>query len=340
MSVSLKLPNLDTGLRSINEKILNWGLSNEKCLNVVTPPYTSSDIFIGVILSFVKKNKKVLYITNEDDTDVDVIQKIKNTSKFRQYTYLRESSDFENSLLVIAKHERLHRINIEFDLIIYNDVRRLSYYTTREISEAVRTLASKETKLIVCSINKTFNNGREITIPVRANGYPLAEPKFISTRIDISKDIPSVVYEYLQWCLKINKQKVVIYVPDSQRIAMVYDYLSFYIKELEEKIFRYDICEKNKKNLSSFKKIKKAVLVTNDFYSDIGNCNIMVFFAEDNIFDYKKLVYLSGKVGKDEINSLGEAIFLANCETQDMEEAKDITRNFNKEAWEMNLLRI
>ena len=66
----------------------------------------------------------------------------------------------------------------------------------------------------------------------------------------------------------------------------------------------------------------------------------MVYFANDPEFNYKKLIYFCGSVGRGEKDWKGEVIFLSNEETEDMEKAKNITRNFNKEAWEMGLLKI
>jgi late competence protein required for DNA uptake (superfamily II DNA/RNA helicase) len=68
----------------------------------------------------------------------------------------------------------------------------------------------------------------------------------------------------------------------------------------------------------------------------VENTNIMVFFADNNCFNYKKLIYISGKVGRKEKNNLGEVIFLAKEENLDIEKSKNIIRNFNKEAWEKN----
>ena len=68
--------------------------------------------------------------------------------------------------------------------------------------------------------------------------------------------------------------------------------------------------------------------------------NVIVYFADDDNFSHKQLLCLSSKVGRYENEHKGEAIFLANAETEQMDEAKNIARKFNEKAWERGLLNI
>lgn len=335
----LKHSKLNLEKESVSEQILAWSFSREKYLNITSPPYNSTEIFANIILNFVYRNKRVLYITNENSVHVEITEKIKKMSKFRRYTYLKENSNHEDSLLIIAKHEMLNKLNCEFDLVIYDDIRSFSTYTKYEIIEAMTSKAKDSAKIIAYSIEKIFENKKEIILPVRDNNYPIIEPKFIGTRVDINKDIPYVVYEYIEWSLK-TKQKVIIYVPNEGKVKRVYEYLSLYCNKLDGNIMFFIKNKSDEKTIDNFIKIKQGIMITNNFYLDVKNSNVMVFFADDKLFNYKKLVYLCGKVGRSEKSRKGEVIFLGNCETEDMDKAKNITRHFNKEAWEMNLLKI
>lgn len=335
----LKHSNLKREKESISDQILAWSSSREKYLNVTSPPYNSSEIFINIILNFVYRNKRVLYITNENSIYVEITEKIKKMSKFRRYTYLKEKSNFQDALLLIAKHEMLNKLNYKFDLVIYDDIKSFSSRTKYEIIEAMTSKAKDSAKIIAYSIEKTFENKKEIILPVRDNSYPIIEPKFIGTRVDISKDIPYVVYEYIEWYLK-TKQKVIIYVPQEIKVKNVYGYLSLYFSKLDRNVMFFIKNKNDKKILENFIKVKQGIMITDDFYFDVNNVNVMVFFANDQLFNYKKLVYLCGKAGRSGKNRRGEVIFLGNCETEAIDKAKNITRHFNKEAWEMNLLKV
>ncbi len=326
----------------ILKQIVDWSLGKEKFLNIVSPPYNVSHTFIEIILRFTSVGKRVLYITNEDVGEADIINEIKKRSSFRKYMYFKENSTCGNALLIIARHEMLNKFNEQFDLVIYNDIKNFSLYRKEEIAQASMMKSKSNGKIISYSIEKIFDNSREILLPVRENNYPIIEPKFISTRIDINKDIPYVIYEYLEWSINSNN-RVIVYVPDEEKVVNVYKYLSKYCSKFSENTI-YFIKDNNNKNiLYKFMNIKSGIVITNhfnDIYFDLNNINVMVFFADDKYFDYKKLVYLCGKVGRNERALRGEVIFLGNYETEDIDKSKNITRYFNKEAWEMNLLRL
>lgn len=325
----------------IFKQIVDWSLGREEFLNIISPPYNLSHTFIEVILKFTSMNKKVLYITNEEAGEAHIINIIKKKSSFRKYVYFKENSDLKDALLVVARHDMLEMFEEQFDLVIYDDIKSFSLYTKEEIAEASMKKSKRHGKIISYSIEKVFTNSREILIPVRENNYPMIEPKFISTRIDINKDIPYVIYEYLEWSINSNN-KVIVYVPDEERVVNVYKYLAKYCSKFSEGTL-YFIKNKNDKNiLYKFINMKKGIVITNHFNDidiDSSNVIVMVFFADDKYFDYKKLVYLCGKVGRNEKSLKGEVIFLGNYETEDIDKSKSITRYFNKEAWEMNLLR-
>jgi late competence protein required for DNA uptake (superfamily II DNA/RNA helicase) len=326
----------------ILKQIVAWSLGKEKFLNIISPPYNLSNTFIEIILGLVSLDKRVLYITNEGVGEANIINEIKKKSSFRKYVYFKENSDCGDALLVIAKHKMLNKFKEQFDLVIYDDIKSFSLYTKEEIAEASIMKSKINGKVISYSIEKIFNNSREIILPVRENNYPMIEPKFISTRIDINKDIPYVIYEYLEWSIN-SDNRVIVYVPDEERVVNVYKYLSKYCSKFSESTL-YFIKNKNDKNiLYKFINMKSGIVITNHFNDiefDLNNINVMVFFADDKYFDYKKLVYLCGKVGRNERALRGEVIFLGNYETEDIDKSKEITRYFNKEAWEMDLLRL
>lgn len=340
--MSLKSINPRNIRSRISREILEWSLGREKILNITSPPYNLEEIFLETIINSIRSHKKILYVTNEDSNNVQIITYLKKEHNFKRYTYYKGNSQYEDSGVVVSRHDMLNRINTKFDLVIYDDIKSFSYHTKEEIAEAVLSMCKDNGKIIVYSIERIFDNFRELILPVRKNRAPLAEPKLISTRVDINKDIPYVVYEYIEWSMNSNS-KVVVYVPSENKVQRVYKYLSKYCSKFSRETLPYIKNKSERKILYNFVKIKRSIIITdefNDTHFDLKNINVMVFFADDEYFDYKKLVYLCGKVGKSESSHKGEVVFLGNYETEDMDKAKSITRHFNKEAWEMNLLRI
>ncbi|MFU0824846.1 hypothetical protein [Clostridium sp.] len=329
--------------KSVRREIAQWCLGREKTLNIISPPYNLMKIFPYAIINSVNLNKKVLYITNEESSNVHIINDMKKEYGFKKYTYYKENIKYNDSLLVISKHNMLENIKDKFDLVIYDDIKSFSFHSKKEIAEASESMCKKDGKIIGYSVERIFDRAsREIILPIRGNAIPLVEPKFISTRIDINKDIPYVVYEYIEWSINSNR-KVIVYVPDEVKVENVHEYLSKYCSKFSKGTLPFIRNKSEKRILYNFIKMKKAIVVTNHFndvHFDLKDINVMVFFADNKYFDYKKLVYLCGKVGRSENSHNGEVVFLGNYETEDMDKAKSITRRFNKEAWDMNLLKI
>lgn len=339
--LSYRILNLGYIKEKTSEAIYNWGLGKEKILNVILPPYSSSAIFLKTIMSCVLSGKRVLYITGEAEENIELLGLIKRYTEFRDYSYIRNGFIPVNSLLVISNYRTAVKIKDKFDLVIYDDVRSFPEYNNYEIMDLTIKCVNDEGKLICCSIESIFKSQRDIILPVRDNKKPFPEPRYIITRIDIKKDIPFMVYDYLKFSLD-NNRKVIIYVPGEDKVECVYNYLCNFKDSLAKNIMYYIKGRSDEKVLNNFVKVKKAVIVTDDYsdvYSDLRDIDVMVYFTDDERFNYKKLVYFCGKVGKSDPNR-GEVIFLANVESEDMDRAKEITRSFNKEAWEMGLLNI
>lgn len=330
------------GKLDINKEIMNWCKGKEPILNITAPPYSSSLIFLDTIIYFANQGKKVLYITGEEDKDIEIIENIKKTTDFRKYSYLRRNEVILNSNLIITNYEKAMKLKEEFNLIIYDDIRSFSKYSSCEIMEVVFKNYNNNNKVICYSSESVFKNAREIELPVRSNAMPIVEPRIITTRIDITKDMPYVIYEYLSWSMETNR-RVVIYVYDKETVLTLNEYLHKFKNELCSNLIPYIKNYSEKKSLLNFLKLKRSILITNDFDepdSNISDIDVIVYYADDKRFTDKNLVYFCGKVGRGEKTDRGEVIFLGNVITKPMEKTKSITRHFNKEAWEMNLLKI
>jgi Superfamily II DNA/RNA helicase required for DNA uptake (late competence protein) len=324
-------------------EILNWDDSREKVLNLISVPYNSSAIFIEIILKYVFNNKKVLFITNEIEDKIDIIESIKKYTNYRGYVHLRENSNinFSKNSLIVTNYEKAMNLGHQFDLVIYDDLTSLSNYGNYEIMALLTVFNYEGAKIICRSVEPVFQNARCIDIPVKDSKLPFAEPRIITTRIDVNKEIPYVVYEYLNWSIA-SERKVVIYVPDEEKAENVYNYLLNIKENLHNNILFYKNKENNKL-LSNFIKNKRGIIITyhiKDLDLDIIDSDIMVYFADEKVYDYKSLLYICGKVGRNASLGNGEVIFLAKDITSEMETAKNMARTFNKGAWELGLLNL
>jgi late competence protein required for DNA uptake (superfamily II DNA/RNA helicase) len=334
---------IDYEKEKVSMVLLNWIAGKEKILNIVSVPYNSSVIFMEVILRMASEEKKILYITEETEGHVHIIDCIKRFTGFRDYTYVRRvgSKAKTSSRLYITNYSTALKLEDNFELVIYDDTSNFPKYSKYEILELLAAYYRDGSKVICRSVETVFQNARTLDIPIKDCRTPLAEPRIITTRIDVNKDIPYVVYEYLTWSLK-SERKVIIFVPDGDKAENVYRYLLNFKESLHNNIMHFKD-KSDLKQIQNFIRNKKGIIVMdciNELDMDLKDTDIMVYFADDRVFDYKKLIYFCGKVGKNPGGGSGEVIFLAKDSTKDMETAKEMTRSFNKQAWELGLLRV
>lgn len=327
----------------ISESIFNWSYTKDMALNVIAPPFSSPSIFLKIIFKSMESKKRVLYITGEKEDNIQLLKIIKKHTDFRNYSYLRNNMLQSNSLLTVCNYKNAVSLKEKYDLVIYDDINSFPKYNSFEIMDIIIKCAKEAGKIICFSIEGIFKNQREILIPARGNKKPLPEPRYVITRIDLNKEIPFMIYDYLNFSVE-NDRKVVVYLPNNkEKVHNVFSYLCNFKSILSKNIMYYINSESEDKILYNFSRIKKAILVTDD-YKDRGisldDTDVIVYFSDDNFFDYKKLVFFCGKVGRSDKLKASEVIFLANDETYDMDKAKNIIRYFNKESWEMGLLDI
>lgn len=331
-------------LKEVNKEISKWELSGEKFLNIVSLPYNPASFFEKLILKYIENGKKVLYITNEDKEAIKIITEFRKTKGYKGHCYFDKYSREEcfEVPLVITNYKYAIKISRTFDLIIYDDLACYSRYQKLEIIGLLsRCVKDKNTKIIAYSYIGIFNTKNEISIPVYYDGLPIVEPRIMLTRIKSKKEIPFSVYEYLKWSMIMNR-KVVIYIDTEEVLINIYQHLLSLSNELTKDV--YIMRQEDRKNANIFMNKKKSILLCNKFndklQSDDGEVDFVAYLKDSNDFDLKKLLFLCGKGSHGKKEKRGEVIFLAYEAVSEIEEVKNITRGFNKKAWELGLLRL
>ena len=335
--------NLSKEKDEISKEILKCSLNSKKRIDVVSMFYNSSDILLETIVAYANEKKNILYITNENQRSIDIIYFINKFSNLGQYVYSPEMNyGSVNEYLHICNHENALKLQEKFDLIIYNDIRGFPKYNKQQIKKVLLKMCKANSIAIAYSVENVLSEGTPIMFPLKNNNIPIIEPRIITTRINLSMDIPLVVYQYLNWSI-ISNRKVIIFTPDEEKTIAVFEYLSNFKEKLSENIFLF-ISKKSDADIKvRFMNEDEGIIVTNDFeesYLEFHSIDVIVYFADNIKFNHKQLLYLTSKVGRYESTQRGEAIFLANVETVQMDKAKNIARKFNEKAWERGLLNI
>lgn len=313
---------------------------DEKLLNVVTYPYNEIRIFKPLIYEVLENDGRVLYLGNNEEKYKEIINLIKNLETNITYSKVKEGFNDGESKINFSSISNIINIKGQYDLIILDDISALSTYSKLEIQDFIDYIYKNGDKIIAYTFEEIFFNVRILYAGNVLSSKPFIEPRVIKTRVDLDEDIPFVIYDYLKW-FKSKKRKILMLTPSCEKKDLVYEYYLKKLKISEKiKIIKYNDEYKDKlyKEINSIKDSAVIIIseVINEEFRKIPNLDIIVYFSDDKYFDYKKIIYLCGKVG--EMNKEGEVLLLSNEVSYNIDLAKEYARQYNKISWEKGLL--
>lgn len=332
--------NMITNLKEFNyctSKINKWYKRQSKLLTIVTNPYNTPLIFLNIIEDTLLAGKKILYVHNCDKYNKEIINGLKKNNSIR---YSDNYKDSESDIDFID-FKSVKDVRGAYDLCIIDDISCYSNISKEIIREYIETLYLFSKRIIVYSIERIVNMGMAFQISDLIRNEIFVEPRIITTRVRLDEDMPYTLYDYLMW-FKSNNRKVIIYVPNEEKIEKLYNY---YTKELQ--IDDVQVIKHLKKNSTIelediYKNNNSVFIITNDIreYSiKESNIDIVILFSEDKIYTYKRILYFCADVGKYmKDKKYGEVLLVGREITEDMDIAKEMARGYNKKIWEKGLL--
>lgn len=290
--------------------------SDERFINLICEPYQKLSFVESLISDCLRNNEKVLYVGKN--------RKICNSEQLNSINLKFVSF---NNILNIKKN---------FDLIIYDDVSLYSNKNNLECSEDLIYLKRLCKKIVICSVEKVFNNIKHIEILNNERRTHFLEPRLITTRVNLETSMPYALYDYIEWFIRENRV-LVVYVPNEFNLNKIYEY---YTEDLNL-VDKVKIVKEDKKN--SFLKIvnesifkKEGVIFITDslheYLDSIPNCDMVIYSFEEDVIDYKKIIFACGALCKNRCNGR-EVILLSNDEGENIETARRLARGFNETLW-------
>lgn len=314
-------------------RLREWYKNKIRALSITTPPFNTILIFETLIIDILRNGGKVLYIWGGEGENKKLLDMLKkHTSVCIESSLIKEGQSSSN--IAQVNYNNLEKVRGDYDLAIFDDISTFSKISKQTIAIKYLWLSHISKKIIIYSVDRAITIGDKIDMAHSRKAFPFVEPRFLTTRIDLRKDIPYILYDYLNWFLNENKNAI-MYVPDEETLSIVYEYYSNTIKIKGVKV----ICKpKKRKNIVDISKIKdSAVLIITDYLDRDTNSykveNAVVLFADSNKYNYKKLLYICGQIGA--LNKkLPEVLFVSNEITEDMKKVKKISQGFNRKVWE------
>ncbi|EIF6166478.1 hypothetical protein GNF43_04005 [Clostridium perfringens] len=296
--------------------------SNDRFINLICEPYQKLNFIESLISDCLINNEKVLYVG-----------KSRKVCKNEQLNSMNFNFVNFNNLFNIKKN---------FDLIIYDDVSLYSNKSSIECNEDLMYLKRLSKKIVICSVDKVFNNIKHIEILNNQRKTHFLEPRLITTRVNLENSMPYTLYDYIEWFIR-EKRILVVYVPNKFNLNKIYEYYTEDLN-LENKV---KIVKEDKKN--SFLKIvnesrfkKEGIIFITDslheYFDSIPECDMVIYSFEKDIVDYKKIIFACGALCKNKCTGR-EVILLSNEEGDNIETARRLARGFNKTLWRESEIR-
>ena len=296
--------------------------SNERFINLICEPYQKLNFIEDLISDCLINNEKVLYVGKS--------RKVCKSEQLNSMNF--DFSNFNN----------IFNIKKKFDLIIYDDVSLYSNKSSIECNEDLMYLKRLSKKIVICSVDKVFNNIKHIEILNNQRKAHFLEPRLITTRVNLETSMPYTLYDYIEWFIR-EKRILVVYVPSKFNLNKIYEYYTEDLN-LENKV---KIVKEDKKNSflkivneSRFKK-EGVIFMTyslHEYFDSIPECDMVIYSFEKDIVDYKKIIFACGALCKDKCTGR-EVILLSNEEGDNIETARRLARGFNKTLWRESEIR-
>lgn len=322
------------------EKIDYWYKKNIKNLTIVTVPFNTSCIFSNIIDVLSKNDCRILYVWGKSKENRELVTAIREFNSEITHSYIeKDASKYQLSFI---HYKKLEYIKGKYDLVIFDDITNFSHLNTLKLREYLEVCNQIGKRVILYSIEKIALIGEKFELAAYNYKLPFTEPRILSTRIDLNKDIPYSLYDYLKW-FRDSNNKVAIYVPTEEKVKISFDYFENKLKLPKVKVLKV-VSDDELKRCDRVSKYKdKAIfIITNRFEELMESCyvdNIVVLFSDDDKFNYKSILYMCGQIRNINYNS-PEILLVSNNISEDMDKAKDMAREFNKKVWEKRLLTL
>ncbi|EES51198.1 hypothetical protein NE172_11995 [Clostridium botulinum] len=316
------------------DKIAHWYKKNIKFLNIITVPFNTSYIFSDIINEISMQGGKILYVWGNNRENRELLTLLREVNLEITYSYIDCGEGISN--LTFVNEKNLGLIRGKYDLIIFDDIGYFSNIDNLNIRNKMDICSLLSHKIIFYGIEKISLNGEFIEISPYNYEKPFVEPRILTTRINLNTDIPYNLYEYLKWFVSMRK-KVAIYTPDKEKLNLVYDYFETQLIMKGVKVIKVSEEDEFKRCSRVLKYKDKAIFIITDKVKELSEyCLVndaVILFADDIRYTYKKFMYLCGKIGQ--INKeLPEVLLVSNSISEDIDKAKELSREFNRKIWE------
>lgn len=310
------------------------------------------EVVYGAVREVLKRGGRILFGVLRKDFTENMYLRLE-----RAFPGITVSSAVENKIkefnsdIVLASTHHALKYYKKFDLVILDEAETFPYRANTMLINALRRARKSDGKFIYMTATPTpdiFAQSQRglmkvVQIPVRSHGKPLVVPRVILDKELVNElKLPDQFFHIIRETLEEDKAQALVVVPDAERSQRIGEQLRFHLNNIPisglmpEPVVWTDARDLQRdKKLGAFFRGEHNVLVTTNLTrrgDAAPNSNIIVLWADREIFDEGLLLQLAGRVGWSEAFPSGKAWFISSRMTREMEGAIRKIRLLNEEA--------
>lgn len=324
-AVVLKLgyPLSDDQKRISDAVVDNWKHKKDTLINAVCGA-GKTELVYHVIATCLSQGKNVAFAVPRRDVVIELYYRIKEVFPSNTVIplYGGHTDKLEADIVVLTTHQ-MYRYEDYFDLIILDEIDAFPFKGDQLLSKMFFRAVRGNIVMMSATPPKdaldyfSRENSAILELNTRFHRHPLPVPEVV-------KKIGYLKFPWLFEKLKqffLEDKVVFIFTPTIDKCEFVYKILSL---KLKNGTFVHSKCKDRTKKIQDFKEGKYKFLVTTAVLErgvTFKNLQVIIFDADNSIYDSQALIQISGRVGRKIDAPEGEVIFLVNKDTDEIKKA-------------------
>ena len=321
-----------------NKLIINYEKGIDSLVYAVTGS-GKTEICLGVIQNCLNKGLKVGFAVPRRSICYELAARFKNIFKKNSVisVYGGHHKRLKADIICLTTHQ-LFRYEKYFDLLIMDEIDAFPYKGNKVLESLFKRSLKGHYILLTATptdelIKQYQKPGKDLLkLFVRFHRHPLPVP-IVKTGTYIK--IHYILIKELRRLFKENKQ-VFIFVPTIEISIKLYRFIRlFFLKGTYINSKR----ENNSEIIDDFRSKKYQYLVTTAVLErgvTIKNLQVIVFYADNKIYDQYSLVQIAGRVGRKKDAPEGEVIFIGKTNTEAIQRAISDIKTANQALQNMS----
>lgn len=285
-----------------------------------------TEIIYNVIRMALRMNMNVAFVIPRRDVVIELYNRLKWAFRKNKViaVYGEHTSELVGDLVVMTTHQ-LYRYEKYFDLMILDEIDAFPFRDNFVLDSLFkRAVKGHYVMMSATPSDKVIEefqgeNKRILELNVRFHKRPIPVPEIqiVFFKMKILK-LASLLKQFIS-----ERKQTFIFTPTIAICEEVYKALSYLVKGGE---FVHSKRANRPQIIDNFRKREYFYLVTTAVLErgvTIENLQVVIYDADNNIYDKAALVQISGRVGRKKKAPDGRVIFLANKITKPMREAID-----------------